>query len=105
MLKKNLYNIVRLRPMAKFHSLDQFGQSQIQYKDHDWTIRSIQEEEIEIINNATNHVATLGYDHIHQYTTDPARSKHDDRKHGFLLLHVQIHIEDRSLRIEPIQNI
>ena len=103
MIKKNLFSFVRLRPMAKFCKLDQFGTLQMQDKDDDWAINFIDNKAIEIINNRTRHVATLGYDHIHSYMSDPENSKHDSRKHGFFNLNVQIYFGFCGVRIEPIR--
>ena len=50
-----------------------------------------------ISNTATGHGAILGYDHIHHFTSDPARGA----RSGFLILNVQIHIGGSRLWIEP----
>lgn len=103
MIKKNLYSIVRLRPIAKSCNSDQYGQCQIQDKDDEWVIESINDDGITITNTRNRKVADLGFDHIHSWTSDPENSKRDTRKHGFLSLNVQIYynIFSGRLWIEP----
>jgi hypothetical protein len=103
MLKKNLHDIVRLRPMAKSCNSDQYGQCQMQDKDDDWVIDSINDNGITIINTRNRKIADLGFDHIYKHMGDPENSKRDTREHGFLLLNVQIYYSSVKLWIEPIR--
>jgi len=52
-------------------------------------------------NLRCDHCPTLGFDHIHSYTSDPMRDT-DGQKHGFLQLVVEIRLTDRRYTIEPL---
>ena len=95
-LKKNLHTQVRIRPMAKRY----MGDSELEPLDDDWLIENVGNDGVRIKNIRTHHGTVLGYDHIHHFTSDPARSAHGI-KYGFLTLNVQIHIGGNRLWIEP----
>ena len=94
-LKKNAWSHVRIRSIAKRF----FGEAgpQLPPVDDDWLITEVGEEGVRISNTATHHGTVLGYDHIHHFTSDPARGA----RTGFLILNVQIHIGGNRLWIEP----
>jgi len=97
MLRKNLYARVRLRPIAR-----RFNRTaELEQIDDDWIIRQVLDAGIRIENLRSYHTTILGYDHIHQYTSDPNRDS-GGLKYGFLSLNVQILIYPSELRIEPI---
>ena len=94
-LKKNAWNHVRIRPIAKRF----FGEvgPPLPPVDDAWLIQEVGEEGVRISNTATGHGAILGYDHIHHFTSDPARGA----RSGFLILNVQMNIGGSRLWIEP----
>ncbi len=71
--------------------------SQLSTLDDDWLISDVADEGVRIINNRTNHSTVLGYDHIHHFTSDPARGA----RYGFLTLNIQVHIGGNRVWIEP----
>jgi hypothetical protein len=94
-LKKLELSTVRIRPVAKrFNGRDG---PRLPVMDDDWRIQQVLEEGVGIQNTRTDHGTVLGYDHIHHWTSDPARGK----RYGFLTLNVQIHIGGSHLWIEP----
>ncbi len=96
-LRKNLYSRVRIRPIAKRYN----GDMELQRLDHDWIIERVDDAGVLVRNIRTKHVTTLGYDHIHHFTTDPDRSM-QGIAFGFLTLNIQVHIGDGNrLWVEP----
>jgi hypothetical protein len=96
-LVKNIGERVRFRPIAC--RLDQIGQ-ELPHIDDDWLIMSEADNGIVVANIRTQHQFTLGFDHVHHYTSDTTR-REGDTKFGFLTLLVQVFMQDRSVRIEP----
>ena len=96
-LKKNVGHRVRLRPMAKRFLGGPTG-LQLPPVDDDWLIQGIDKDGIRISNTATDHGTVLGFDHIREFTTDPARREGE----GLLILKSQLHIGGCSLWVEPI---
>ena len=94
-LKKNEWTHVRIRPVAKRF----FGESgpQIPPVDDTWTLQTVQDDGVRLMNNATHHGAHLGFDQIHHYATDPERGA----GHGFLILNTQLHFGGNALWTEP----
>ena len=69
-IKKNLYHRVRLRPVTKrFKS----GVA-IEELDDDWIIENINDDGVQIKNTRTDHTATMGFDQIHSFMSDPNRN-------------------------------
>jgi hypothetical protein len=95
-LKKNLDHRVRLRPVPKRFNRG-FATKEL---DDDWIIENINDEGIQIKNKRTNHKATLGFDQIHSYMSDPNRN-HGGLKYGFLILHGQVCIQASKVLFEP----
>jgi hypothetical protein len=93
-LKKSFNSHVRLRPMAKrFYGANGF---QLPPVDDDWWMGE-DSDGVRITNTATGHVAVLGFDQVHHYSTDAARGK----GHGVLTLNAQLHIGGNALWTEP----
>jgi hypothetical protein len=96
-LLKNIGQRVRFRPIAC--RLDQIGQELPQIDD-EWLIISEADNGIVVANIRTQHQFTLGFDHVHHYTSDTTRHG-GGVKFGFLTLLVQVFLQDRSVKIEP----
>lgn len=96
-LKKNSGVRVQLQPTAI--RLDENG-LELPTIDDDWTIVAVGENTINLSNIRSSHIATLGNDHVHHYTTNPGRSQ-SEMKFGFLTLHVQIYLQRENLWIRP----
>ena len=61
--QKNVGSRVRLRPQAT---------AALGAHDDDWTVRKVTDETLELVNERTHHVATLGLDAVKTYASDPA---------------------------------
>ena len=96
-LVKNIGQRVRFRPIAC--RLDQIGQELPQIDD-DWLVMSEAGNGIVVANIRTQHQFTLGFDHVHHYTSDTTRHERD-AKFGFLTLLVQVFLQGHSVKIEP----
>jgi hypothetical protein len=79
-LQKNVGSRVRLRPQAT---------EALGAHDDDWTVRKVTDETLELVNERTHHVATLGLDAVKTYTSDPWRDA-AGVKYGFLSLTVAV---------------
>jgi len=97
-ITKNVGARVQLEPPARF--LDANGVELPSMRNDDWIIHAADEDGLRIQNVYSNHVAVLGYDHIHHYTSNPGRSP-GGLRYGFLSLHVQIFIQGMNLTIRP----
>lgn len=95
---KNVGARVQLEPPARF--LDANGIELLPMRNDDWIIHAADEDGLRIQNIYSDHVATLGYDHIHHYTSNPGRMR-GDLRYGFLSLHIQIFIQGVNLTIRP----
>ena len=85
---------VKIRPMAK--SYEEGGE--LERLDDDWLIEGVGDDGVRIQNTRTKHRTMLRRDHIYGFTSRPDRSP---KEYGFLTLHVQVHIDAKSLWIEP----
>jgi hypothetical protein len=94
-IKKLERSVVRIRPIAK--RFNGRGGPRLPDMDDEWRIQQVLDQGVGIQNIRTDHGTVLGYDHIHHWTSDPARGK----TYGFLILNVQIHIAGNHLWIEP----
>ena len=76
--------------------LEQFG--------NDWIIDKISDEGLEINDTWSGYRVILGFDHIHNYTSDPNRN-YDGLRHGILVLNVQlsINVNTWKVSIEPTE--
>jgi hypothetical protein len=84
---------VRLQPAAKHSGVP---------ADDDWLVTTVTDESVTLENVETKRVAVLGFDGIHQYFTDAARTT-PTQKCGFLQLHVQVDIAgDGNLSVTPL---
>ena len=92
---KNVGKRLRIRPIAKRFLGE--GGPELPPRDNDWEIESASKVGVKIRNTDTDHSTTLGYDHIHEYKSDPGRGE----KYGFAILNVQLHIAGCRLWIEP----
>ncbi len=95
-LKKNVGWHVRLVPMAC--RLDEFGRPLPQHDD-DWFIQSVDDELLRI-SHPGGIATVLAKDHIHHFTSDPARNSADSNK-GFLTLNVQLFIQGANAWVRP----
>ena len=73
-IKKNVGHFVRLIPIA--HRLD-IGGNPLPQIDDEWRIEAVTDEGVCIFLPRTGHRRTLGFDHIHQYTSDLPKSARD----------------------------
>jgi hypothetical protein len=99
-IKKNLFSRVKLRPIAKRFLND----VELEQFDDNWIIEKVPDEGVVINNAQRGYSFTLGFDHIHNYTSDPNRN-YDGLKHGILVLNVQllININTWMISIEPTE--
>ena len=88
---------VRLRPMALRHD----GVRGLPQLDDDWRVDMVEDKGVWLRNIRTDHRVLLGYDHIHHYTSDPARQL-GGQQYGFLQLNVQIILHGIHADIEPL---
>jgi hypothetical protein len=95
---KNVGAHVQLEPPARF--LDENGVELLPTRNDDWIVHAVDEDGLRIQNIYSDHVTTLGYDHIHHYTSNPDRF-HGGVRYGFLTLNVQIFIQGVNLSIRP----
>lgn len=96
-LRKNINHRVRIRPIARRFN----GKVELEQIDDEWTIYEVTADGVIIRNRRIGHTKLLGFDHIHQYTSDPDRYS-DGFKCGFLTLTVQLNIDRNKIWIEPI---
>jgi hypothetical protein len=96
-LKKNIGWRVQLVPTACRLGEDN---RELPLIDDDWIIGPIVDARINISNTRTGHTIILGKDHIHNFSTNPARPL-DGNKYGFLILHVQIFLQGRKCWLRP----
>jgi hypothetical protein len=96
-MKKNVGYRVQLVPPAC--RLDKTGR-ELSLIDDDWLIAEVSSNGVRISNTRTDHTTTLGYDHIHHFTTNPDRSR-AGIQHGFLTLHVQVFLQGNDLQVRP----
>jgi hypothetical protein len=95
-IRKNVGWHVRLVPMAC--RLDQYGRP-LPDRDDDWYIQGVEGDMMRIAH-AGGISTVLAKDHIHHFTSDPARSSKDAPK-GFLTLNVQLFIRGADAWIRP----
>jgi hypothetical protein len=94
-IKKNVGNFVRLIPIA--HRLDIRGNPLPQIDD-EWQIEAVTDAGVRIFLPRTGHGRTLGFDHIHQYTSDRIER---GVSYGFLTLNVQLSIQGNDVGVTP----
>ena len=99
-IKKNLYSRVKLRPIAK----RLLKGVELEPSDNDWIIERVPDEGVVINNPQRGYGYLLGFDQIHNYTSDPNRN-YDGLKHGILVLSVQLFIDlsTWTISIEPTE--
>jgi hypothetical protein len=86
---------VRLIPIA--HRLDGKGHLLPQIDDQ-WRIESVTDDGVRIYLPRTGHGRTLGFDHIHQYTSDRIER---GVNYAFLTLNVQLSIQGNDVSVTP----
>lgn len=88
---------MRLRPIPlRFNQLEA-----LPIEDDIWIVQRVEKQKtVELSNVRTGHLARLGNDHIHHYTSDTI-SETDGLNHGFLELNIQLIINGVNLKIEP----
>lgn len=92
-LQQNLYYRVQLRPPA--------FRINVGPVDDDWMIVAVSDS-VKLENSRTDIQLTLGFDHIHSFSTNPARDW-ERNKHGFLDLNVQAFFDNRRSWVQPIR--
>ncbi len=92
-LKKSVGFKVQLRPVARTRD----GH----LVDRDWTIRAVDDLQLELDEPGSGFVATLCLDHVYSFMTNPKRDSGSER-YGFLLLHVQLILDGHTIHIEPL---
>lgn len=90
-LRKSVGQVVRLRPPAQ----DIAGRA----CDDRWLVQAT-DAALTLCNQRTNQIATLGYDHVIKYTTDPANSV-DGTLAAFLNVGVSVRIGPDRIDVEP----
>ena len=96
-LKKNVGYHVNLHPVAI--RLDNHG-NELEQCDYDWVIREVTDRGARIENIHTGHTTLLGPDHIHHFTTNPARAE-PGITYGFLTLTVQLFLQGTKVLVRP----
>lgn len=96
-LVKNVGARVQLAPPPC--EQDQLGRS-LPQRDDEWLIEDAPADGLRVRNLHTEHSTTLGYDHIHHFTSDPGRSQ-GGLVHGFLTLNVQVFLQGNRAWIRP----
>jgi hypothetical protein len=96
-LKGSVGQVVQLEPIAC--ELDEQG-NELPAVNDDWLVRDVRSDFIRIDNMRTSHVAKLGPDHVHHYTSNPNR-REGGYKYGFLTLTVQIFLQGVNLSVRP----
>jgi hypothetical protein len=95
-LAKCIHHRVRLRPPARRFR----GVTELRIMDDDWLLQEVEDQQVRLRNIRTDHVASLGFNQIRDYVTDPKR-EFDGLRHGFLELKVQVFLRGPELVIEP----
>src|ERR1700719_686203 len=94
-IKRSVGHFVRLIPIA--HRLDARGHRLPQIDD-EWRIEAVTDAGVGIALPRTAHGRTLGFDHIHQYTSDRIER---GVSYGFLTLNVQLSIRGNDVEVTP----
>jgi hypothetical protein len=98
-LKKNVGWRVQLEPPA-IH-LDGIGR-ELPSRNEDWIIQNVTEAEVRIDEaTALPLTTTLGSDSVHHFTSNPARSAGGGIQYGFLVLAVQMYIQNDKISFRP----
>ena len=97
-LKKNVGYHVNLHPVAI--CLDNHG-NELEHCDYDWVIQEVTDRGVRIGNIHTAHTTLLGRDHIHHFTTNPARRAAPGINYGFLTLTVQLFLQGSKVLVRP----
>jgi hypothetical protein len=95
MLRKNVNDWVRLRPIA--HRLQDNGHPLPQLDD-EWRIESVTDDGVRIFLPRTGHGRLLAFDQICEYTSDRIER---GMKYGFLTLKVQLSIQGNDVNVTP----
>ena len=97
MMKKNLNAHVLLDPPAL--SLDRNGVELNQSVDDPWwLVQEVGDDGVKIFNPRSHHFRMLGYDHIHNFTSDGTKN---GAKRGILTLIVQLIVQGTDVRVLP----
>lgn len=78
--------------------LDSDG-DRIQVGEDFWTVQAMPTEHVELVND-NGLTCRLGYDHIHNYATDPERST-ESHQYGMLVLNMQLVFRNGELKFYP----
>lgn len=95
MLRKNVNDWVRLRPIA--HRLQGTGHPLPQIDDV-WRIESVSDEGVRIALPRTGHGRLLQFDQICEFTSDRMEK---GVKYGFLTLKIQLSIQGNDVHVTP----
>jgi hypothetical protein len=69
--------------------------------DDAWLVTSTSDNLVTLQNPRTGHVATLGQDHIHHYTSNPSLTQATGITHGFFTLNVQVYLQLDKVSVVP----
>ena len=98
-LEQCLGQRVRLRPIPLRRTTDGTWLPPI---DDDWIVTEVSPNGVRLSNIRTDHAPILGFDHVHHYSTDPARDW-DGLKHGVLDLNAQLTLSGCNVFNEPMR--
>src|SRR4051812_6608735 len=94
-LKRNVGQIVRLRPIAHRYDVDGL---QLDPMDDEWSMLQVTDTGVVVMNQRTQHTRTLFRDQIHHYASDKAVQ---GAVRGFLVLNVQLYLVGPEIHVEP----
>jgi hypothetical protein len=78
------------------------GATKSSVADDDWAISDVRGDQVILQNSRTGQSLVLGQDHVHHYTSNPARST-DTVSYGFLTLNVQVFVRGHHIDVRPTQ--
>jgi len=96
--RKNIGHRVRLRPIARRPAKPK----ELPRIDDEWVVESVEQEGAILRNVRTDHKVIIAWDHLHNYTSDPARNS-EGIKRGFARLRVQVFLHADRAEIEPLE--
>ena len=96
--QQNVGYHVNLHPVAI--RLDNHG-NELEQCDYDWVIGEVTGRGARIDTIHTGHTTLLGWDHIHHFTTNPARRAARGVTYGFLTLTVQLFLQGTKVLVRP----
>lgn len=96
--RKNIGHRVRIRPVARRPA----NPKELPRIDDEWVVESVEQDGANLRNLRTDHKVIVAWDHLHSYTSDPARNS-EGVKSGFARLRVQVFLYADRAEIEPLE--